>query len=220
MPRAHSLSRQRRLGGEAAPAHVLVDADERRRDHRGRDLRPRRSRRRCRWSTIPACWTRWPGWSSGRCRCSAASTKPTWTCRRRCRQVSMRVNQRYFAFRNPRRLGGALFRLRRQYRARRRRRDLDRRQRARAARPLRRCAALLGSRPQGARWNRACRCWTTSPSMRSSAARASACAGWSVWPRRSLLWSAPALPWRATPRGWPRPTSSPAWSASSPNCRA
>ena len=38
---------------------------------------------RSRWSTIPACWTRWPDWSNGRCRCSAASTRPTWTCRRR-----------------------------------------------------------------------------------------------------------------------------------------
>ena len=91
--------------------------------------------------------------------------------------------------------GRAVFRLRRQYRAGGRRRHLDRRQRARAARPLRRCAPLLGPRPQGAARNRACRCWTTSPSMPSSARRASGCGGWNGWPRRSprMVGAGPAL---------------------------
>ncbi len=34
-------------------------------------------------SRTPGCLTRWPGWSSGRCRWSAASTPPSWTCRPR-----------------------------------------------------------------------------------------------------------------------------------------
>ena len=120
----------------------------------------------------------------------------------------------------PRRLGRAVFRLRRQYRTRGRRRDLDRRQRARAARPFRRCTPLLGPRPQGAAGNRACRCSTTSPSTPNSAPRASGCAGWNAWRRRSPRWSAPARHWHATPLGLPRRTWSPAWSASSPNCKA
>ena len=63
-------------------------------------------------------------------------------------QVSMRVNQRYFALRTPDGQRRALVRLRRQHRGRRRRRGDHRRQRARAARALRRCAAFLGSGPQ------------------------------------------------------------------------
>ncbi len=41
-------------------------------------------------------------------------------------------------------------------------------------------------------WKRACRSSTTSPSTRNSAPRASGCAGWRAWPRRSRHWSAPA----------------------------
>ena len=136
------------------------------------------------------------------------------------RQVSMRVNQRYFAFRNadgsaapyfgfvaniePADGGAASIAgnervLRARFADARHFWDLDRKARLEIAR------AAAGSRhlPRQARHR-----------------RASGCAGWSAWPRRSPRWSAPARRWPATPRGWPRPTWSPAWSASSPNCRA
>ena len=136
------------------------------------------------------------------------------------RQVSMRVNQRYFALPQRRWLGRTVFRLRRQYRAGGRRRDLDRRQRARAARPLRRCAPLLGPRPQGAAGvTRAAAGPRHVPREAGLAGRARAAAGTAGRGDRPT-WSVPARRWRATRRGWPRRTWSPAWSASSPNCRA
>ena len=73
----------RGLGGQLRDRRVLVDAAERKRDHRRRDRRARR-RSADRWWTIPGCWTKSPDWWNGRCRCSAASTRPTWTCRPRC----------------------------------------------------------------------------------------------------------------------------------------
>ena len=135
------------------------------------------------------------------------------------RQVSMRVNQRYFAFRNPDGSAAPYFGfvanieptdggatsiagnervLRARFADARHFWDLDRKARLESRVPLLDHVtfhAKLGS--QGERVRRL-----------------------NVWPRRSPPWSVPARPWRGTPRGWPRPTSSPAWSASSPNCRA
>ena len=136
------------------------------------------------------------------------------------RQVSMRVNQRYFAFRNPDGSAAPYFGfvaniepadggatsiagnervLRARFADARHFWDLDRKARLEVAR------AAAGPRhlPRQTRH-----------------ARASGCAGWNAWPRRSRRWSAPARRWHATPLGSPRRTWSPAWSASSPNCKA
>ena len=48
---------------------------------------------------MTGCWTRWPGWWNGRCRCWAASTSAYMDLPPEVMQVSMRVNQRYFALR-------------------------------------------------------------------------------------------------------------------------
>ena len=42
----------------------------------------------------------------------------------------------------------------------------------------------------------------------------------SAWPRRSPRWSAPIPPRPPAPPNWQKPTWSPAWSGSSPNCKA
>ena len=136
------------------------------------------------------------------------------------RQVSMRVNQRYFAFRNLDGTAAPYFGfvaniqptdggatsiagnervLRARFADARHFWDLDRKARLEVT-----CASA------GPRYL----------PRAGSAHRASGCAGWSGWPRKSLLWSAPGRRWRATPPGLRRRTSSPAWSASSPNCRA
>ena len=172
-----------------------------------------------RWWTIPGCSTRSPDWWNGRCRCSAASTTAYMDLPPEVLQVSMRVNQRYFAFRNADGSAAPYFGfvaniepadggatsiagnervLRARFADARHFWDLDRKARLESRVPLLDHVtfhAKLGT-------------------------RASGCAGWNAWPRRSRRWSAPARRWRATPRGSPRPTWSPAWSASSPNCRA
>ena len=136
------------------------------------------------------------------------------------RQVSMRVNQRYFAFRNPDGSAAPYFGfvaniepadggatsiagnervLRARFADARHFWDLDRKARLESRVPL------LDH--------------ITFHAKLGSPGRAGA-AAWNAWPRRSRRWSAPARRWPATPLGWPRPTWSPAWSASSPNCRA
>ena len=106
--------------------------------------------------------------------------------------------------------------------AARRRRGDRRRQRARAARALRRRPVLLGPGPQGARWRAACRRWThvTFHAKLGTPGRAGAPAGAPGRARSRRMVGADAGAGASAPRGWPRPTSSPAWSASSPNCRA
>ena len=128
---------------------VLVDAEERKR-RIAEGVARLAAERSFAWWTIRACSTRWLGWSNGRCRCSGGSTPAYMDLPPEVRQVSMRVNQRYFALRSADGSAAPVFALRRQYRAGRRRRGHHRRQRTRAARPLRRCAAFLGPRPQGA----------------------------------------------------------------------
>ncbi len=136
------------------------------------------------------------------------------------RQVSMRVNQRYFAFRNPDGSAAPYFGfvanieptdggatsiagnervLRARFADARHFWDLDRKARLESRVPLLDHVTFHAQ---------------------ARLARASGCAGWSAWRRRSLRWSAPVRRWRATPPGWRRRTWSPAWSASSPNCRA
>ena len=119
----------------------------------------------------------------------------------------MRVNQRYFALRDADGRRRALVRLRRQHPG-----ATDdgahhhRRQRARAARPLRRCAAFLGPRPQGPAGNPGAGARQASHSMPSWAPRATGCAGWSRWPRLIAPRSAPTWRWPGAPRCCARPT--------------
>ena len=51
--------------------------------------------------TIPVCSMKSPDWWNGRCRCLAASIAAYMDLPPEVVQVSMRVNQRYFAFRQP-----------------------------------------------------------------------------------------------------------------------
>ena len=104
-----------------------------------------------------------------------------------------------------------------------RRPERDRaRQRARRASAAGGCEVLLRPGSQEDAWSRACRCstrWSITP---SSARRASACSACVRLPVRSAS-SSVATRWRNKPtalRNSPRPTSSPTWSASSPNCKA
>ena len=125
-------------------------------------------------------------------------------------------------FRLPQRrwFGRAVFRLHRQYRAEGRWRRLDRRQRTRAARPLRRCAPLLGPRPQGAAGiARAAAGSHHLPCQAWFAGREGPAAGAPGGGDRPAGRRRPGA-WHATPRGSPRRTWSPAWSANSPSCKA
>ena len=116
------------------------------------------------------------------------------------RQVSMRVNQRYFAFPQRRWFGGAVFRLRRPISIRRTAAPSRSPATSACCAPASPMRGTSGTSTARHGWSHACRCWTTSHSTPSWAARASACAGWSAWPRRSPRWSVPARRWPATRR--------------------
>ena len=134
-------------------------------------------------------------------------------------QVSMRVNQRYFAARQrmekPRR---GLFSSPISQ-ADRRRRDDRGRQRTRAPRPFRRRAAFLGPGPQGAAGRPGAA--LDHVTYHAKLGSPGGARGPSVPPRRTiapLLNAGEAL--AHARRNWPKPISSPEWSASSRNCKA
>ena len=80
----------------------------------------------------------------------------------------MRHHQKYFSVEDAGRQARAAVRRRHEHRRRSRRPDPPR-QRARAARPLQRCALLLGCRSEARSSPTASRIWPTSPSRPSSA---------------------------------------------------
>ena len=104
------------------------------------------------------CWTRWPAWSNGRCRCSARSMTQFMDVPPEVLVTSMRAHQKYFALREPRTArwptasswsptsspsdGGA---------------DDRRRQRARAARAAVAMPSSSGTRTARRRWKAVCR---------------------------------------------------------------
>ena len=191
-------------------------------DHRDGHRRAGRAPRGWRWCPTAACWPRSPGWSNGRCRCSAASTTPIMDLPPEVMRTSMRVNQRYFALRHRDGRAGAALRRGVQHRAAAT--AAPRSSPATSACCGRGCRmpGSSGTRTASSRWKSAlpklegvvfhAKLGTQGERVArlETAGRAD---------RRRMVGADPDAG-GARPRGWPRPIWPPAWSANSPSCRA